>query len=86
MAKSIRILLVFLLLLLMGEYDAHAQCAMCKAVAESATTDNTNIGAGINKGIIYIMLIPYLCLSFLGLYFFGPKKVKIFIKNLVTTS
>lgn len=63
--------------------DADAQCVMCKAVAEDMSNENQNAGSGINKGILYIMAVPYLCLLFLGLYFFGPKKIKLFLRNLV---
>ena len=36
-----------------------AQCAMCKATAESQAEED---GSGINTGIIYIMVIPYIIL------------------------
>ncbi len=63
------------MLLLVGG-DADAQCAMCKAVSESssqADPDQMNTGAGLNKGIIYIMFIPYILLGFLFWYFFRKK-------------
>jgi hypothetical protein len=54
--------------------DADAQCAMCKAVAESATDEHGNHSAGgINTGIVYMMGIPYLLLGFLALVFFREK-------------
>ncbi len=36
-----------------------AQCVMCKAQAEAQWEEN---GTGINTGIIYIMVIPYIIL------------------------
>ncbi|PZE15804.1 hypothetical protein DNU06_16155 [Putridiphycobacter roseus] len=36
-----------------------AQCVMCKAQAEAQWEEN---GSGINTGIIYIMVIPYIIL------------------------
>ncbi len=40
-------------------YNTSAQCVMCKAQAEAQYEEN---GSGINTGIIYIMVIPYIIL------------------------
>ena len=40
-----------------------AQCSMCKAVAESA--DGGGFGAGLNYGILYLMIFPYLIIEVL---------------------
>lgn len=41
--------------------DADAQCAMCKAAAESDLENNTkSIARGLNKGILFLMAAPYL--------------------------
>ena len=45
-------------------WDAHAQCVMCKAVAEDSATAGA-VGRGINQGILYIMVVPYLLLGFI---------------------
>ena len=37
-----------------------AQCAMCKAVAEEEVEEEG--ATGINNGILYIMIIPYIIL------------------------
>ena len=61
--------------------DADAQCAMCKAVAQSATDEHGNHTAGgINAGIIYMMGIPYLLLGFFALVFFRDR-IKSFIQD-----
>ncbi len=41
------------------QISANAQCAMCKATAES----NDAVGGGLNAGIEYILIIPYLLLG-----------------------
>ena len=38
-----------------------AQCSMCKAVAETA--DGGGFGAGLNYGIVYLMIFPYLIIG-----------------------
>ena len=46
-----------------------SQCAMCKAVVENGDSD---MAAGINSGIIYLMIFPYLFLA-LGIYLIVRK-------------
>jgi hypothetical protein len=74
LALSIFVLTIFSL-------DANAQCAMCKAVAESATDGHGNHSAGgINTGIVYMMGFPYLLLAVVGWVFFRDK-IKSFLKD-----
>jgi len=40
-------------------HNVTAQCVMCKATAEAQAEES---GSGINAGIIYIMIIPYIIL------------------------
>ncbi len=42
-----------------------AQCAMCKAAVESSANGPNSVAAGINKGILYLMAVPYLLLMFI---------------------
>jgi hypothetical protein len=60
--KSFCIYSLFALLLLMGAGNqVQAQCAMCKATAESNMKEHSNnFGAGLNKGILYLLAMPYL--------------------------
>ena len=41
------------------------QCVMCKAVAEDSADDG-GLGAGLNRGILYLMAIPYLLVGLVG--------------------
>ncbi len=56
----------------------NAQCAMCKATLESnAQNDKSKIGAGLNTGILYLMIIPYMILGTLGyLWYKNSRKPK----------
>jgi hypothetical protein len=57
-----------------------AQCAMCRATAESATENvDKGIGEGLNDGIVYLMLLPYLLLAISGAVFFR-KQIASFLK------
>lgn len=65
--------------LLIAANNVAAQCAMCKATAESATENiDKGIGEGLNAGIVYLMLIPYVLLATVGLVFFRKKITAIF--------
>ena len=55
-------LLLILLLLVCLPLDA--QCAMCRAVLESE--EGGESAKGINNGIIYLMLFPYLLVGGIG--------------------
>ncbi|MBL4625036.1 MAG: hypothetical protein JKY42_07850 [Flavobacteriales bacterium] len=55
-------ILIFLLLILSG--DTFGQCAMCKAVAESGGEKQAE---GLNNGIIFLMIVPYLVMGILAL-------------------
>ncbi|MFM7619591.1 MAG: hypothetical protein ACKO5Y_07105 [Bacteroidota bacterium] len=58
---------------------ASAQCAMCRATAESASQNSGgNIAEGLNSGIIYLMLIPYILLTVVVLVFFRKKIINFF--------
>lgn len=51
-----KVLLSIILLLFIQ--IANAQCAMCKAVVESG--GNLDEAEGLNSGILYLMVFPYL--------------------------
>ena len=60
--------LVLLLLAVAPEVTAQG-CAMCKAVvdegnAHGMTNGSASVGAGLNKGIIIMMVAPYILLFF----------------------
>ncbi|HMN06254.1 MAG TPA: hypothetical protein PKD45_11055 [Flavobacteriales bacterium] len=76
------LLLAALLVAAMMPTDLWAQgCSMCKAVAENPGSDNVfggtqAVGAGLNKGILFIMTVPYILLFLLL-----RKKILPFIKE-----
>lgn len=57
-------LFIFVFLLLFVAVPAEAQCAMCRAVLESEEKSGT--AEGINNGIIYLMIFPYLLIAGVG--------------------
>jgi hypothetical protein len=51
---------------------AKAQCAMCRAVLESEAGQQT--AKGVNDGIVYLMIIPYVLVA--GVAFVVYKQLK----------
>ncbi|WP_378181807.1 hypothetical protein [Aquimarina sp. SS2-1] len=49
-----------------------AQCAMCRAVLESEEGQET--ARGINNGIVYLMIIPYILMGIIGYVLYRGKK------------
>ena len=78
MKNSLRNFLLSSALILLSVV-AFAQCAMCKATAESATENvDKGIGEGLNAGIVYLMLVPYVLLATVALVFFRKKIMAVF--------
>ncbi|HAT66892.1 MAG TPA: hypothetical protein DCS66_20260 [Flavobacteriaceae bacterium] len=55
---------LFILFFLFLVLPAESQCAMCRAVLESE--DGGAAAKGINNGIVYLMLFPYLLVGGVG--------------------
>lgn len=73
MPKYLRNISIILLSFLFGE-TAQAQCAMCRAVLESQET--TAAAEGINNGIVYLMLFPYLLVGGVGYVVYKMRRAK----------
>lgn len=66
------------LLLLISTDTAEAQCAMCKQAAEKASQENRGVGEGLNTGIVYLMMTPYILLGGAALVFYRKKITSFF--------
>jgi hypothetical protein len=60
-----RILFFIVIFTLAFTLSADAQCAMCKAVAETGSHDGHSVSGGINNAILYLMVLPYILLFLL---------------------
>ncbi|HUH26908.1 hypothetical protein [Gelidibacter sp.] len=54
----------FILFSLFTFFSTNAQCAMCRAVLESE--DGQSTAKGVNDGIVYLMVIPYVLVAGMG--------------------
>lgn len=56
--------IIFILVSFFFWLETSAQCAMCRAVLESEEGQST--AEGVNDGIMYLMVIPYLLVGGIG--------------------
>ena len=63
MKKEYFITIIVLIFFLFLSSEIVAQCAMCKAVAESNRKSGGSIANGLNTGILYLMAVPYIILA-----------------------
>lgn len=55
--------------------SVQAQCAMCRSTLENNFSNgNPGIGAGINTGILYLLVLPYLAVMVLGYFWFKSSR------------
>lgn len=69
MKKRVIFILLFLLVL---PFTAEAQCSMCRAVLESQ--GDQSAAKGINNGIMYLMIFPYVLMG--GIFYFIYRMLK----------
>ena len=66
---------VLFLLLVVVAGSAEAQCAMCRATLENNVSNgNIGIAAGINFGILYLFVAPYLAVSIIAYLWYRTSK------------
>ena len=70
MSNYYKYLLVFVLVISNTSYS-YSQCAMCKAVVENG---DVTMAEGINNGITYLMVFPYLLIGVLFYFIYRYKK------------
>ncbi len=77
------ILILVLLLFVLLPDMSFAQCPMCKASVESSMKEGSTVALGLNKGILYLLSMPYLifCVLFLLWYRNWKKVQKLGITN-----
>jgi hypothetical protein len=61
--RYLPVLLVTLLLLVLFQYGVEAQCPMCRMSAETNLKAGGTAAMGLNKGIIYLLIGPYIMIS-----------------------
>jgi len=65
--------LLFIIFILLA-VGVTAQCPMCRAAAETNLQQGGTEGKGLNKGILYMLTLPYLLISTIGFVWWRNKK------------
>ena len=79
--KSFFTLVLVLGLTLVTATDGYSQCAMCRATVESnvgtgSKEPENEVGSGLNTGILYLMVIPYILIGTVGFLWYKSNKKK----------
>ena len=70
--------IVFFFFLVFIEFNSWSQgCSTCRAQIISSDKDDLSVGNGINVGILFLMIVPYIILFFLF-----RKKIKVMYNQL----
>ena len=78
---------VFLIIIIamVAYLPLQAQCAMCTGQVETATNAGSSVALGINKGVLYIFIMPYLIMGTIGYFWWkGRKKSQSADQNIST--
>lgn len=76
MKKIFAVIAVFLISTFL-HVSVQAQCAMCRASVENNVSNgDTSIGAGLNNGILYLFIMPYLMAMVIAFFWFRSAKRK----------
>lgn len=74
MSTKVLKVVFFTIAFILVAQSAEAQCAMCKATAESNAQGGGGIASGLNEGIIWLMFFPYLLLGGVALLWYRHNK------------
>ena len=79
--KSFVSIVLVLGLVLTTATDSYSQCAMCRATVESnvgtgSTEPESEVGSGLNTGILYLLVIPYVMVATVGFLWYKANKKK----------
>lgn len=75
--KRIAFVFVFILLSAIAVSNtASAQCAMCSVNAEQSVKNGNTQGKGLNTGILYLLAIPYVLLTGIGVLWYVKYRRK----------
>ncbi|RYD99133.1 MAG: hypothetical protein EOP54_05285 [Sphingobacteriales bacterium] len=76
MRKNIFFILFAFVLTFMVSSNVSAQCAMCTINAEQGVKNGNTQAAGLNTGVIYLLVIPYLLATVVGIIWYKKYRKK----------
>lgn len=76
MFKKISFILFILVATTIVAPQVEAQCSMCTISAEQGTKNGNTQGKGLNSGIIYLLVIPYILIAGIGVLWYKNYRKK----------
>jgi hypothetical protein len=73
--KKQAVIYLTMMVMMLSALDSSAQCAMCQRVAETGHSNDSSRARGLNKGILYLLSVPYL-LGGVGVFFWYRNRKK----------
>ena len=67
-------LILIVVLVFFTNSEAIAQCPMCRMAAESNLDNGGTMGKGLNRGILYMLALPYTLVGTIGFIWYRNKK------------
>jgi len=73
--KKFLAIIGLVVLFVMNSAGAFAQCAMCRGAVESSMGNGrNNVGVGLNTGIMFLFVMPYLLVAAIGYLWYRNSK------------
>ena len=70
----------------MTSSNVWAQCAMCRGTVESSMGNGrNNVGVGLNTGIMFLFVMPYLLVAVIGYLWYRNSKRNLHERQFVTS-
>lgn len=66
--------IIFIYFILFISNFLHAQCPMCKMSAEADLKNGGTNAKGLNTGIVYMLVFPYILLGTVGYIWYRERK------------
>jgi len=66
--------MLLMLVIICCFFALEAQCPMCKMSAESNLANGGTEGKALNKGILYLLALPYTMVMILGIVWYRNRK------------
>jgi len=76
MKKVVFVLFFMVLLAMTTASTVNAQCAMCTVTAEQSVKNGNSQGKGLNTGILYLLAIPYVLITGMGILWYVKFRKK----------
>jgi hypothetical protein len=74
--KALKYCAVIFLILFALIADVDAQCSMCTLNAEASVANGNTQGRGLNNGIMYLLVMPYLAVAVVGFLWYKKYRRK----------